>query len=369
MRRIEPDTWAGLAMLLVCVAVGTPTLLGAAGTRVPLPVWGVQFALLLATLMGAALWEDSRPLLSRACYGASIVLGWLTLLTAPNAGWLPILLVCTATMGAYVAPPWAAPAVIALNSVVIAVTAGLAGADAASIGLQTLLYLLIQVAGLLSSLSILREQRMRRELAEAHVELRAASVILADTARAHERLRISRELHDLMGHQLTALTLELEVARHQEGDAARAHVERAGEVARTLLSDVRATVGRLRADAPELRASLRAVVRDIPGLDVDLRIDDDVRPCEEVTLTLVRVVQEIVTNTIRHAGATSLRVRIESAPDGGVRLTSADDGRGSPLLRLGNGLRGLRERVDAVGGQVRFDGSSGFRVTATVPGR
>ncbi|GAA4521234.1 sensor histidine kinase [Nonomuraea ferruginea] len=368
MRRIEPDVWAGLAMLLVCVGVGAPTLLGVTETWVPLPVWSALFAGLMLACLGAVVWEEDGKKAAWVCYAAAVVLGWLTVLTAPRAGWLPILLVFTATLSAYVAPRWAGPVVIALNTAVIAVTAGLAGADPTGIGLGALLYLLIQTAAVLSSVAIIREQRLRRELAEAHVELRAASVILADTARAHERLRIARELHDLMGHQLTALTLELEVARHHEGAAARTHIERADGVARNLLRDVRTTVGQLRADAPDLRESLDALVRDIPGLDVGISIDD-VSLSEEVTLTLIRAVQEIVTNTIRHAGATSLRISIENTPGQAVKLTSVDDGRGSPELRLGNGLRGLRERIDAIGGDVRLDGSDGFRVTATVPAR
>ncbi|MFG1948241.1 sensor histidine kinase [Nonomuraea sp. NPDC048826] len=369
MRRIEPDVWAGLAMLLVCAGVGTPTLLGVTDTWVPRVVWSALFIALMITTVAAAVWEDHRRDAARVCYGTSVVLGWLAVLSAPTAGWLPILLVITATMGAYVAPGWVSPVVIALNTAVIAVTAHLAGTTWTGIGLTALLYLLIQAAALLSSMAIIREQRLRRELAEAHVELRAATVILADSARAHERLRIARELHDLMGHQLTALTLELEVARHHDGPGARPHVERADQVARNLLRDVRTTVGQLRADAPDLRASLSAVVRDIPGLDVHLWIDDDVRPPEEVSLALIRAVQEIVTNTIRHAGATSLRISIENTPDRAVKLTSVDDGRGSPELRLGNGLRGLLERIDAIGGDVRLDGGDGFRVTATVPAR
>ncbi|WP_433360271.1 histidine kinase [Streptosporangium sp. CA-115845] len=363
MRRIEPDTWAGLAVLLVCLAVGAPTLLGAAPTRMPQLVWDVLFVALLATSLTAAVRG------ARVCYGVAVVLGWLTVLTAPGSGWLPILLVFTAVLSAYIAPLWAGPLVVALNTVVIAVAVSLTGATFTEISLSALLYLLIQTATLLSSLAIIREQRMRRELVKAHLELRAASVILADTARAHERLRIARELHDLMGHQLTALTLELEVARHHDGSGARVHIERADRVARDLLRDVRTTVGQLRADAPDLRESLSAVVRDIPGLDIGVWIDDDVRPTEEVTMTLIRVVQEIVTNTIRHANATSLRIRIENTADQAVRLTSVDDGRGSPQLRPGNGLRGLSERIDAIGGDVRLDGSDGFRVTARVPAR
>ncbi|SEF79393.1 Signal transduction histidine kinase [Nonomuraea solani] len=365
MRRIEPDAWAGLTALLMCVAVGTPTLFSGAVTL----TWAVLFAGLVTALTITALCEDNRLRVARAAYGAGVLLGWATVLTAPKAGWLSILLVFIAAMSAYVLPRWAGPVVIALNSGVIALTASRAGAPGAEVTLSALLYLLIQAATWLSTIAIIREQRMRRELAEAHVELRAASVVLAETTRAHERLRISRELHDLIGHQLTALTLELEVARHQEGPAAREHVERANRVARDLLGDVRQTVGQLRADAPDLRESLAAVVRDIPGLDIGVCVDDDVQAGEELTVTLIRVVQEIVTNTIRHAAATSLRIRIESEPDHTVRLTSVDDGRGSPEVRPGNGLRGLAERVGAIGGDVRLDGSDGFRVTARMPAR
>jgi signal transduction histidine kinase len=277
--------------------------------------------------------------------------------------------VFTAAMSAYVLPGRLGPAVIALNSAVIALSIASTNAPASDIALGTLVYVLIQSATLLSTVAILREQRMRRELAEAHIDLRAASVVLADSTRAHERLRISRELHDLIGHQLTALTLELEVARHHDGPGAREHIERANRVARDLLDDVRQTVGQLRAGAPDLRESLASVVGDIPGLDITVRVDDDLQTTEEQTMTLIRVVQEIVTNTIRHADATRLRIDIGTGTDGTVQLTSADDGRGASRITPGNGLRGLAERIDAMGGGVRLDGSDGFRVTAWMPAR
>ncbi|QFY09894.1 two-component sensor histidine kinase [Nonomuraea phyllanthi] len=369
MRRMEPNTWAGLVVFLMAVAVGAPTLLGLSPTVVPRALWTTLFVGLLAGLMFSALWEETGLWPARIAHVLSVVLGWAVVLTAPRAGWLPILLIFTAAMAAYVLPAWAGPVLIALNTGVIGLTASLLSAPGDQILLNALLYLLIQSATLLSTTAIIREQRMRRELAEAHVELRAASTILADTTRAHERLRIARELHDLIGHQLSALALELEVARHHEGAEAHEHVERANAVARELLGDVRKTVGQLRADAPDLRESLTAVVRDIPGLDISVRIDDDVQAGEELTETLIRVVQEIVTNTIRHAAATTLRIRIETMPDHAVRLTSVDDGRGSPDVRPGNGLRGLAERIGAMGGDVRLDGSNGFRITATVPAR
>ncbi|MFC7584825.1 sensor histidine kinase [Nonomuraea antimicrobica] len=369
MPRIEPDVGAGVVMLMGCGAVGLPTVLGASETLVPRALWLVTYAALLAAVLAAALYEGHRPRRATAAYALSVVLGWTVVATAPGAGWLPILLVFVAAVSAYIVPPWAGAAVIVLNSVVIAVTMAHAGGGTADVTIGTLLYVLIQIATLLSSFAIIREQRMRRELAEAHLELRAASVVLADSARARERLRIARELHDAIGHQLTVLALELEVARHHDGPAAREHVERANRVARDLLDDVRETVGRLRADGLDLRESLTAVVCDIPGLDVGVRIDDDVPAGEDLTATLVRVVQEIVTNTIRHADATRLRISIETTSDGAVRLTSVDNGRGSPALTPGNGLRGLTERINALGGDVLLDGSDGFRVTAKVPAR
>ncbi|WP_043627699.1 sensor histidine kinase [Nonomuraea candida] len=381
MRRIDPDAWAGLAVLLLCAGVGAPTLISGAGTQIPRLLWSALFVALLVSFVSAAFHSaalhsatlhNGRALLRpRISYALYVVLAWILVLTAPGAGWLPILLVFAAALSAHLLPVWTGPVVVALNSLVIALAVSRAGADGTAVVLATLIYLLIQAATLLSTVAVIREQRMRRELAEAHVELRAASVALADSARTHERLRIARDLHDLVGHQLTALTLELEVARHRDGagSGAREHIERADRVARELLDDVRKTVGLLRADAPDLRASLASVVRDIPGLDISVDIDADVRTSEEQTITLIRVVQEIVTNTIRHADATSLRIAIERRPDDTLKLTSVDDGRGAPRIAPGNGLRGLAERVGAMGGGVRLDGSDGFRVTAWLPAR
>ncbi|MDT0203438.1 histidine kinase [Nocardioides sp. AE5] len=364
MRRLGPEEWAGFTMLALCAAIGTPVLLGHGETRIPLALWGFLFVGMIATLLVAASTEVTRPRTARITYAASVILGWAVVFTAARSGMLLILLVLTAAMGSYIVSFRVTMAVVLLNTVVIcATTAQLQVADS-EVVLLTVLYLLIQVASVLSSAAILREQRMRRELAEAHVELRAASVMLAESTRSEERLRIARELHDLIGHQLTVLTLELETARHHKDPGE--HVERADRVARDLLADVRRTVDGLRTEPIELRTALEAVVRDVPSLRISLHIDDDVRAYEEQAMALVRSVQEIVTNTIRHAAASSLRIDVRSTAEG-VELTAVDDGRGTPDLQLGNGLRGLRERVVALGGHARFDGRHGFRVSALVP--
>ncbi|SDQ69383.1 sensor histidine kinase [Thermostaphylospora chromogena] len=365
MRRLGLQEWSGLAMLVVSVVVGGPVLVGAIETTIPRPWWIALFAVLLGAVFLAI--DADRPRWVRhAGLAAAVGSAWAVVASAAQPGLLPILLVVVAAVSVYVVPPWAGFVVVALNTAVLAAVTGRTGDGALPAFLGVGFYALIQVATLLSSLAALREQRMRRSLAEAHVELRAASALLSESARTAERLRISRDLHDLIGHQLTVLTLELEAARHLDGERAREHVERANRVARELLGDVRETVGRLRTESSDLAGILRGIVRDLPGLEVSIEVAPDVRPGEEQTAALVRAVQEIVTNTIRHADARELWIDIATEGDV-VRLTATDDGRGATAPVLGNGLRGLVERFEALDGEVSIDGRDGFRVTARVP--
>ncbi|WP_298458769.1 sensor histidine kinase [uncultured Cellulomonas sp.] len=234
--------------------------------------------------------------------------------------------------------------------------------------LSTLIYASFQgFAGLVVH-SARRESDSRAALAAAHADLRAASTLLAASSRDAERLRISRDLHDVVGHQLTALALELEVAAHRvDGDAAE-HVVRARGIAKDLLADVRATVGDLRGRPQGLESALRDVVEDVPGLTVDLCVTQRVPVSQEDALVVVRCVQELVTNAVRHAGARRLVVRVVG--DGhGVTIEARDDGHGVDRLVPGNGLTGMTERVQHRGGVIRFDPAPGrgFAVTARIP--
>lgn len=368
MRRLGLEEWSGLVMLAVCVGVGSPVALGFADPDIPLALWIGLFAVtLLAALACAA--ELGGPAPRRVAYGTAVVASCGVVLAAPRAGMLPILLVAVAALGPGLLRLPVNLLVIALNTGVVAVTVSRARDNAVEPLITAAFYALIQLATLFSVTAIRREQRLRRELAQAHVELRAASVLLAGSARTAERLRISRELHDLLGHQLTILTLELEAARHRGGDPAREHVERAGKVAREVLADVRNTVGVLRTSSTtDLTEALRDIARDVPGLDVTVEVSDGVQADEEQTATLVRTVQEIVTNTLRHARAGRLTVRVFRDGDA-IRLTAVDDGRGAPEVIPGNGLRGIAERLAPLGGEIAYDGGAGFRVTARMPAR
>ena len=365
MRRLGTDGWSGLVMLAVSVAVAGPALLGVMDPAIPRGWWITIFAVVIVALLLALFRERPDPA-GYVLFATAVLSSWAVVLTVPHMGLLPVLLVVTAAVSVYIVPLRVGFLVVGLNTVVLAVAMGLHGRDAVDTLVTLGFYLLIQVATVLSSVTLIREQRLRRELSEAHIELRAASALLTESARTAERLRISRDLHDLIGHQLTVLTLELEAARHREGEQAREHVDRANRVARDLLADVRLTVGELRTASSGLTEALRQVVRDLPDLEVTVDVGADVQVDEDQVAALVRAVQEIVTNTIRHADARELWIEVAARP-AGVVLTAVDDGRGYRELVPGNGLRGLTERFEALGGDVEFDGADGFRVTARVP--
>jgi signal transduction histidine kinase len=215
-----------------------------------------------------------------------------------------------------------------------------------------------------------RERAARETLALTHAELLATRTLLAENSRVDERLRIARDLHDTLGHHLTALSLQLDVASRMAGGAAAAHVQQAHAITRLLLGDVRDVVSRTRDSSRiDLAEAIRALT-SVPGdlaihLDLPeaLPIDDSAR-----AHALLRCVQEIITNTARHANAANLWIRIAAAADG-ITVHARDDGRGATALAWGNGLRGMRERFEEYAGRVEFGGGAGegFEVRAFLP--
>ncbi|GAB3235747.1 hypothetical protein GCM10027447_33610 [Glycomyces halotolerans] len=356
--------FVSLAGLAVCVPV---VIAHFQGVQVPLIPTGWWLALYGAffSAFSAAMWlmelAPRRALL--AVLAAQAVLAQALVLTAPAAGWTPILLVLAAAMSSYAASLRVVVALIAVNSAVVAFAASRITESALEVGMVAALYLMLQGATVFSVKAQLRDQESRKRVAEANVRLRAANALLAESSRTEERLRIARELHDLVGHQLTVLSLELEIASHrEEGDS----VGRARELTRQLLSDVRTTVGELRRRGPRLRESLEEMVADVPEPAVHLRVEEAVEADEELTTVLVRCVQEVVTNAIRHAEAANLWITI--GVDGGeVVFEARDDGIGARAVTMGHGLRGMTERLESLGGKVRFSGKDGFRVRAEVP--
>jgi signal transduction histidine kinase len=369
--RRDPNLWAGVFGLLVCLTLGLVFLVlqlqGGQFASVPSALWWTGYVAFMVVLV-AAQWFQAigRSRSARLAFVAQVLLGIAIVTAAPGAGWLPILLVYTAALSAYVVTWRVTAVVVAAGSVAVAVAAWLANDELLPAVLSAAIYTLLQLGTYFAVRAQHREVQMRTELAAAHAELRATSTLLAESSRADERLRISRDLHDAVGHQLTVLALELEIASHRAEPPATVHVARARAIAGDLLAEVRRTVGELRRRAPDLREVLARIVADIPAPRIHVRVADDVELDEIRTVTLVRCVQEIVTNAIRHAEAGNLW--IEVVDEGGtVVMTACDDGRGAAPLVIGNGLRGIAERVADLGGAATFATTGGFRVEARVP--
>ncbi|MFM6988230.1 MAG: sensor histidine kinase [Arenimonas sp.] len=236
--------------------------------------------------------------------------------------------------------------------------------------MQSLLYAgfstFVFVTGYVAKLQAAAREEQRR----LNAELRAARALLAEDSRIGERLRISRELHDLLGHHLTALSLNLEVAGHLTEGPAQEHVKQSHSLAKLLLSDVREAVSEMRhGPAIDVLAAIAPLLESVPNLDIALQADPELRIEDSACAqAIVRCVQELLTNTIKHANARKLELSLQKL-DNLLILKSQDDGKGGDPGRLGNGLRGMKERVEAAQGQMRIQTApgQGFGVTITLP--
>jgi signal transduction histidine kinase len=236
--------------------------------------------------------------------------------------------------------------------------------------MQSLLYAGFSGFVFVTSLVARQQAQAREEQRRLNAELRATRALLAESARINERTRISRELHDLLGHHLTALSLNLEVAGHLVDGKAQEHVNQAHTLAKLLLSDVREAVSRLRdEDAIDMSATLLPLADHVAGLRITMQMPQPFRLDDpERAHVLLRCTQEIITNAVRHAQAQALRLRYWQEA-GAVRLQASDDGRGADAPTAGNGLRGMRERLAAYGGRVeiRTAPGDGFELDVVLP--
>ncbi|MFC0677433.1 histidine kinase [Lysobacter korlensis] len=236
--------------------------------------------------------------------------------------------------------------------------------------MQSVLYAGFSLFVFVTSLVARQQAQARDEQRRLNAELRATRALLGESVRVNERTRISRELHDLLGHHLTALSLNLEVAGHLAEGRVKDHVHQAHTLARLLLTDVREAVSQLREGGSiDLAAALRPLAENVPALDIHMDIQAPLMLDDpERAHVLLRCTQEIITNTVRHAGARNLWIRAERIRDC-VRVTARDDGRGAEQLTAGNGLRGMRERLAQYGGDLTIDTrpDAGFSLTLTLP--
>jgi len=192
---------------------------------------------------------------------------------------------------------------------------------------------------------------------------------VARLSQEAERERIARDLHDLLGHTLTVITVKLDLARRLlsfNAERARDEIADAEQTARNALAEVRDAVSGYRAEG--LEAEISRARRSLLSAEVKLStamVPVELSPMDASALCLV--LREAVTNIVRHARATACRVTLlEEA--GAIHFTVEDNGVGGPI-REGNGLRGMRERLQPMNGSVRLaaSGTGGTRLEITLP--
>ena len=275
-----------------------------------------------------------------------------------NGGPAVLLIIVAAQVGA-MWPRWQAIAIMAvINGLLLVIW--LQGISLTSALLAVLPMIGFQTFAALTVHYAMNAQQATRELAHTHAQLLATQRLLEDSARSGERLRLSRELHDVAGHKLTALKLNLRLLERDPALAAREEVKVAATLADELLQDIRAVVSELRKhDGIDLPAAIITLTQQIPGTRFTVDIDPELRvPDVDTAEILLRCAQEGITNALRHGRAQAIEVSC-GARDSRIELTIRNDGAPLKTGPFGNGLTGMRERLAAAGGELSLRALSG----------
>jgi signal transduction histidine kinase len=341
------------------------------------PLWHLTAWIFCYLLFGLVFWPLLLKLSSRRFMPLKLLLLAVLVMLAMAIGWFS-----RSGLSAYLFVvlamllPWLMPlrvaliAMVAQNYFLVPVFVSLPGFTWGIAVMQSTLYLGISALVFFISLIAKQQGEARDEQRRLNSELRATRALLAESSRISERLRIARELHDLVGHHLTALSLNLEVASHLVQQPAQEHVRKAQSVAKLLLTDVREVVSQMRDDDQiDLTQALNTLIEGVPQLDIRLElparfgVEDPHR-----AHVLLRCTQEIITNTVRHSGAHTLWLGFEQV-DNELVIHARDDGRGSDNLTPGNGLAGMRERLAQFGGRLNITTARdrGFALDAWLP--
>jgi signal transduction histidine kinase len=201
-----------------------------------------------------------------------------------------------------------------------------------------------QAFAVLTSRYAARAEAAQAQTAQINAQLLATRTLLADSASDQERLRLARELHDVAGHKLTALKLNLTALARTTPDVALA-----AQLADELLRDIRAVVREMRnREGIDIAAAIAQLAAPFPRLAVHASLDANVDSVTQAE-TIVRAAQEALTNAARHAGAVNVWIVLRRDATG-LHLDVRDDGRGSGPIEFGAGLSGMRERFLALGG-------------------
>ncbi len=205
------------------------------------------------------------------------------------------------------------------------------------------------------------------EVSRSNARLRLAQDEIEHLAKVAERERIARDLHDLLGHTLSLVILKSELASklaERDAERARDEIRDVERIARDALAQVRSAVAGYRSDGLQSEVEHARKALSTAGVALDCDVAPMKLPAAQEAV-LAMALREAVTNIVRHSGARRCRIAL-AVTDASATLTIADDGRGGNAP-FGNGLTGMRERVDILGGSLTREGRGGTTLTVTLP--
>lgn len=367
-----------LARLLASQSSAAPSLTRAGSDMAQLALRlfaGIEA--LLAVLFGVLLWLRAAMAKRLPSWQTALLTGGLILI-ALLLDSIAFHLLTAALLGALLparrAMAWLAVhylAGVALDAVLIS-TSSQQFSDATA--MRMLGYLMLERLLLVPSFALAwlvrQERNTRLALSASNGELLATQSLLGDAVRASERTRIARDLHDAIGHHLTALNLHLDIAMRQHAGAAAPALQTSRELARDLLAQVRVIVSAEREERPiDVRAALEALCSGIPAPRIRMAVSGDLQiTSPSAAHTLFCCVQEALTNAVRHASAQLVTIDIDRTGNV-ISASIADDGFGGTVSTEGNGLSGMRERLAQHGGSMTVGGQRGrgFRIDLLLP--
>lgn len=225
-----------------------------------------------------------------------------------------------------------------------------------AVWISALLYGSFHVFALLVQSSSRDAADAKEELEQKHQQLVATQQLLQAASRQSERTRIARNLHDVVGHHLTALTIQLQVASRLSEGEAKTQVDNCHQLAKLLLADVREAVSTMREFADmTLHDAIVPLLTWLPrSLQVKLDIPTDImlRNLQQAQ-HLLCIVQEALSNSLKHSGASAVTLSAVVS-DEQLHLTYFDNGTLSPNWQPGNGITGMQERVAECGGRLQL---------------
>jgi signal transduction histidine kinase len=227
------------------------------------------------------------------------------------------------------------------------------------------LFFMFNIFALIMVNTATKERQAKEHANQLNRELLTTQKLLSQASKQAERVRIARNIHDLLGHHLTALTINLQVASRITQGEAKEKIDTCHGLAKLLLSDVREAVSEIREKSDvALKDALIALLDNLPRLKTQLHFDDNLNINEVITAdTIIKCVQECLTNTLKHGTADMLLLDVNKDQQG-IAVNISDNGKFIKHFDMGNGLKGITERLSLLGGSVNFThDNKGFQKT------